>query len=124
MRPRSKDHALTAGVMASSQQNAACSLPLADDMACRWRAENAIVADDELLDSIGRSDLSDQLGYFWIPVATISSNDECAALNAFRYGQKDAGDERLAVVWLLKDLDLLSKTRAVAMSEIAFHKLN
>jgi hypothetical protein len=39
-------------------------------------AENAVLSDQELLDTVCGTDLGDQLSDFWVPVTTITSNDE------------------------------------------------
>lgn len=79
-------------------------------MASRRCGEDAILPDQELLDPVCGTDLSYQLDHFWVVEASISSNDQEASRNALRYGEEDAGDEGLAVVGLLEDLDLLPKT--------------
>jgi hypothetical protein len=80
-------------------------------MASRGRAENAALADDELADAVGSGDLGDELGDLRVPVTAISANDKSAILDTFGDGQEDAGDEGLAVVWLLEDLDFLAQAR-------------
>lgn len=67
---------LTSGVMAGSQQDATSRLPSPNNVTSSGRAENAILADDELLHAVRCSDLGDQLCNFGIPVASISTDDE------------------------------------------------
>jgi hypothetical protein len=112
------------GIVASSQQDTTSGLAYADDVASSWCAEDAILADQQLLDTVGGTDLGDQLSDFGVPVTAITTNDEGGALNAFGDGQQDAGNESLRVVVLLENLDLLAQARTVvpdwlAMSERA-----
>lgn len=62
--------------MASGQEDAASGLALANDMAGGRGGQNAILADDELLDTVGNANLGDQLDDFGIPVPAITANDE------------------------------------------------
>lgn len=80
-------------------------------MAGSWGTKYAILADDELLNTVRGTDLGNELGDLWIPVATISTDDKSRALYALGDGEQDAGNEGLGVVVLLKDLDLLTETR-------------
>lgn len=96
--------------MTCRQKNTARGISLSDDMAGGRGGENAILADQELLHPICRTDLGYKLHDLWIVVPAISSNDQEASLDAFGYGKENAGDEGLAVVWLLKDLDLFPKS--------------
>lgn len=73
------------------------------------RAQYAILSDQNLLDSICSTNLSNQLNHLWVVESSISSNDKEAAFCALGYGEEDAGDKSLAVVGLLEDSDLLSK---------------
>jgi hypothetical protein len=55
----------------------------------------------------------------WIPVAAITADDQEGTFGTFWDGEEDGGNEVLGVIWLLEDLDLLSKTRAVdVVSEV------
>jgi hypothetical protein len=124
---------LTAGVVAGSEEDASSGLAFPNDMAGSGSRENAVLADQELLDTVGGTDLCDQLDDLGVPVATITTNDEEGAcvlsvssgistggsavrgrikltLSSLRYRQEDGGDKCLAVVWLLEDCDLLAKT--------------
>jgi hypothetical protein len=83
----------TSWVVAGRQQNTAGSFPYPDDVAgCRC-AEDAILTDEQLLDTVGGTNLRNQLSDLRVPVAAVSANDEGRALNALRDGLKDAGDE-------------------------------
>lgn len=93
--------------MTRSQQNASSRLALTDDMASRRGAEDAILADQQLLDTVRSSNLRDKLDDLWIPVATVTANDEESTLSAFGDGEEDTCDEGLAVVGLLEDGDPL-----------------
>jgi hypothetical protein len=62
--------------VAGSQEDATGGLALADDVAGRWRRQDAILADEELLDAICRTDLGDQLDNLWVPEPSIAANDE------------------------------------------------
>lgn len=75
-----------------------------------WSAENAILTDHQLLDTVRSTDLCNQLHDLGVPISSITANDEESAIGTFGYGQKDGGDKRLAVVWLLEDGDLLAKS--------------
>jgi hypothetical protein len=62
--------------VAGSQENTASRLPYPDDVAGSWCAHNAILADQQLLDAVGSTDLGDQLGDLWVPVSAIATNDK------------------------------------------------
>lgn len=97
--------------MTGSQQNATGGTAFSDNMAGSGGGEDAILPDQHLLDPIRCTDLGYQLYDLGVVVTTISTNDEEAPLDALGYGEEDAGDEGFAVVWLLEDFDLFSKTR-------------
>ena len=96
--------------MTCRQENPSSGFPLADDMAGGWCAEDTILSHKDLLHAISTTDLGDQLNDLGIPVTPISTNHKEATLNTFGDGEKNAGDKRLAVMGLLKDLDFLPKT--------------
>jgi hypothetical protein len=106
--------------MTGREENTSRSFANADDMAGSWSAQNTIVSDNELLDTIGSSNLGNQLSHLWIPVSAVTANDQSASLDAFRNGEQDTGNECLAVVWLLKHLDLLAKSGAALVSVYSF----
>jgi hypothetical protein len=93
-------------------------------MASGGRAENAALADDELADAVGGTDLGDELGDLRVPVAAVAANDQSAVLDALGDGEEDAGDEGLAVVWLLEDPDLLAQARPDYVSSTLERPLN
>lgn len=62
--------------MTGGQENSASCLSLADDVAGRRGGQNAVLADQELLDSVSRTNLSDQLDYLWVPVSAIAADDQ------------------------------------------------
>ena len=70
------------------------------------------MADDELLDAICSSDLSNQLDNLWVLVTSVTSDDNGGVLNTLWNGQQNAGNERLGIVSLLETDDLLAKTRS------------
>lgn len=94
--------------------------------------EDAVLADEELLDAIGGANLGDELDHLWVPVAAVAADDEKGAwggagqkarvsglvclhqamrtIDAFGDGEEDAGDKGLAVVRLLEDGDLFAET--------------
>jgi len=72
------------------------------------------LTNQQLLDTVCRTNLRDYLRDLWIPVAAVTTNNEEGAIGAFGDGEDDGGDEVLGVVLLLENLDLLAKTRAVS----------
>lgn len=103
----------TTRVVAGCEEYSTCCFPDADDMARCWCRHDAILPDQELLHAICCTDLRNQLHDFWVPVATITTNDEEGAIGTFGDGEEDGGNEVFGVVLLLEDLDLLSKAGAV-----------
>jgi hypothetical protein len=85
----------TSGVVAGCQQDTTGGLAYPDDMAGSWRAENAFLADQQLLDAVGSTNLRDELGNLGVPVPAVAANDESRAFNALRNGEQDAGNEGL-----------------------------
>jgi hypothetical protein len=74
---------------------------------------NAILTDQELLDTVSGTNLCNHLSDLWVPVAAITADDKVRVLDTFGDGEEDGGDEGLAVVILLEDLDLLAEARTV-----------
>jgi hypothetical protein len=66
----------TSGVVAGSQQDASCSLPLPDDMTRGRCAEDTVLSDQELLDAICWGDLCNLLDNLWVVVSSITTDDE------------------------------------------------
>lgn len=62
--------------MAGSQENTTSGLALADDMASSGSGQNAVLADEQLLDTVGGTNLGNQLDDLGVPEATITTNDE------------------------------------------------
>ena len=98
----------TSRIVTSRQKYSSSSLSLSNDMACSRCTQNTILPDEEFLDSIGSTDFGYQLHHLGVVVPSIPANHEKAAICTFGYGEKDASDERLAVMGLLEDRDLLS----------------
>jgi hypothetical protein len=94
------------------QQDTASSLADADEVASSGSAENAILAHQELLDTVGGTDLSDLGDHLGVVVTAITTNDEEGPLNTLGNGEENTSDEGLGVVGLLEDLDLLAKAGA------------
>jgi hypothetical protein len=81
--------------VAGGEENATSRLPYPDDVTSSRCAHNAVLADQELLDAIGSTNLSNGLGDLGVPVTTIAANNKERALNAFGDRLEDTGDERL-----------------------------
>lgn len=104
--------------------------------------QDAILADQKLLDTVGSTNLGDQLNDFGVPETTITTNDEESAwrnnkvsgygckrrqlahacrsrltLSSLGNGQQNAGYKSFTVVRLLEDSDLLAETGTDALSE-------
>jgi hypothetical protein len=105
--------------MAGGQENATSSLPQTDDVAGSRSGKNAVLADQELPDTVGSSNLGDQLNDLRVVEAAITANDEESTLGTLWYGKENGCDESLAVVWLLKDGDLLTKTGPVVYGRVS-----
>ena len=106
----SRDRTHTTGIVTGREQYTTRSLSLPDDVTSSWCAQYTILPDQQLLDSVCSTNLGDQLHHFRVVVSSISSYNKEATFCTFRDGEDDAGDERLAVVRLLEDGDLLSKS--------------
>lgn len=104
---------LTSSIVRSSQKNTTGSFTLANDMTGSRCAQDAILADQQLLDTICSTDLGNQLHNLWIPVSSITTNDQEAVLDTLWDRKQNRSDERFAIVWLLENHDFLSQTRAV-----------
>lgn len=100
--------------MAGSQQDTTGCVSYPDNVAGSGSAQNAIMADDELLDAIASADLGNQLCDLGVPVASITADDQCGSFDTFGNGEEDAGNKGLGVVLLLEDLDLLAQAGAGA----------
>ena len=62
--------------MTGSQEDTTSGLPLADDMAGSGCGQNAVLADEQLLDAVCGTDLCDQLNDLRIPVPAIATNNQ------------------------------------------------
>lgn len=62
--------------MGGGQEDTTGGLPLADDMAGSGRGQDAILADQELLDTVCRTNLGNDLDNLGIPESTITTNDK------------------------------------------------
>lgn len=67
---------LTTRVVTGSQENTTSSLPLADDMAGSRCGQDAVLADEQLLDAVRGTNLGDQLNDLGVVETTITTNDE------------------------------------------------
>ena len=125
--------------MAGSQENATSGLAFANEVAGGRRRQNAVLADQQLLNAICRADLSNQLDNLGVPIPPIAADDEKGAFQrsvgklfsvvaqglwvvvdltfgALRNRQEDTRNKGLAVVRLLEDRDLLAQTRTTSSS--------
>lgn len=67
---------LTTRVVAGRQEDTASGLPLADDMAGSGSGQNAVLADEQLLDTVCGTDLCDQLDDLGVPVPAITTDNQ------------------------------------------------
>ena len=81
--------------MRGSQQDTTSGLANADDMRSGGCAENAVLANDELLDAVSGTNLCNGLSDLRVPVTTVTTDDEGGALDALRDGQQNTGNEGL-----------------------------
>lgn len=103
---------LTTRVVGGGQEDTAGCLLDANDVRGGRGGEDAILSDDQLLDTVCSTNLCNQLGDLGVPVAAITTNDEERVLDALGDGEEDGSDKGLGVVVLLEDLDLFTKTGA------------
>jgi hypothetical protein len=97
--------------VAGRQKDTAGRFPYPNDVAGGWCTQDAILADQELLDAVRSTDLSDQLSDLGVPVPAIATNDKERSSNALGDRLKDTSHKGLGVVVLLEDLDFLAETR-------------
>lgn len=62
--------------MTGSQENATSRLPLADDMAGGGCGQNAVLADEELLDAVCGTNLGNNLDDLRVPETAVTANDK------------------------------------------------
>lgn len=79
--------------MARSEQNATRRLSLPDNMAGSRSAQNAILANQQLLDAICSSDARNQLDNLGVVEPSITTDNEECVLSALGDGLEDARDE-------------------------------
>jgi hypothetical protein len=79
--------------MACGKQYASSSLPLANDMARSWRAQDAILPDQQLLHPVRCTNARNKLHHLWVPVTPVTANNKETASRAFGDGQQDARNE-------------------------------
>ena len=77
--------------------------------------QDTVLADQKLLHTVGSSNLGNQLHNLWVPVPAITTNNQEAIFDTFWNRQKNARDERLAVMRLLENDDLLPQAGAVQL---------
>lgn len=104
---------LTTRVVTGSQQNTTGSLPDTDQVTGSRGTEDAVLADEQLFDTVSGTNLCDLLNNLGVVVTAITGDNEGGILSTFGDRQDDAGHEGFGVVGLLEDLDLLTKTGAV-----------
>lgn len=97
--------------MAGGQQNTTRGLAHTNQVAGRGGTHDTILADQQLLDTVGGGDLSDLVDHHIVVVTAITTNDEEGVLDTLGNGQEDTRNEGFGVVGLLEDLDLLTETR-------------
>ena len=100
----------TTRVVTSSQKNTAGSLPHTDQVTGSRGTEDAVLAHEQLLDTIRGADLCDLLDDLCVVVPAIARDDEVGSLGSFGDRLDDTGNEGFGVVGLLEGLNLLSKT--------------
>lgn len=101
---------LTTSIVTGSQKDTTGSFAFANNVTGGRCTQDPILTDQELLDAICSSNLGNQLHNFWVPVSSITTNDQEAALDTFWDREEDRGDERFTVVFLLEDDDLFPQT--------------
>lgn len=67
---------LTTRVVAGSQEDSTSGLLDADNVRGSWSTENAILANDKLLDTVRCANLCDQLGDLGVVVASVTTDDK------------------------------------------------
>jgi hypothetical protein len=78
-----------------SQQDTTSGLADADDVRGSRGTEDAVLTNDELLDTVCGTNLCNGLGDLGVPVTTVTTNDEGGVLDALRDGEEDAGNKGL-----------------------------
>lgn len=70
--------------MASGQKDTSSSLAQTDDMTGSRSGEDTVLTDKELLDTVGGTNLGNELDHFGVVVATIATDDEKRAYQFIR----------------------------------------
>jgi len=115
--------ARTSSVVTGSQKNTTSSLAFPNDMGSCRSTQDASLTDQQLLDTVCSSNFGNQLHNLWVPVSSITTNNQEAILDSFWDREEDAGHKGLAIVRLLEDDDLLPQTRAVHLLFLNFSTL-
>lgn len=107
--PPTRRRTLTTRVMGRCQQNSTGSPPLANDVRSCGGAQNTVLAHQQLLDAVCRTNFCNELYDLGVVVSPVSSNDEEGVLGTLGDGLKQGGDEVLGIVLLLEDYDLFTQ---------------
>jgi hypothetical protein len=67
---------LTARVVTGCEEDTTGGLAKTNDMAGSWGGENAVVADDELLDTVRGADLCGELDDLGVPVTAVTTDNK------------------------------------------------
>ena len=82
--------------MAGGQEDTTIRFVLADDVRRGGGGEDTVLANDELGDTVGRTDLEDRLDSLWREIPAIATDDE--SLSGGVDGVEDGLDEVLGVM--------------------------
>ena len=96
--------------MTGSQQNTTGCLLHADEIACTRGTQETILTDDQLLHAVRSTDLRNFLDDLGVVIPAVTTDNEERTLSTLGNRQENARDERLGVVRLLEDGDLLPET--------------
>lgn len=99
-------------VMTRGEEDAAGRLAGADLVRDGRGREDAVAADDELLDAVTRGDLDNDADNLGRVVAAIAADDEGGALRTAGDSREDRLDKVLGVMLLLEDGDAVAQTLA------------
>ncbi len=61
--------------MAGGQENSACCFPLSNDVAGGWGGQDAILSDQQLLHTIGSTDLGNELDDLGVPETAVATDN-------------------------------------------------
>lgn len=100
--------------MAGSKEDTARGIAFPNNVAGSRSTQNPILSDQQFFDSVCSSDLGNQLHGFGVVVTPISPDNQEATIDALGNREQNTGNERFAVVVLLEDGNLLSKTRTLS----------